>query len=168
VVTPVERNPFSSRLHNPVVKIWRTDAGKSIGDNWGKPQAFPIVATTYRVAEHWQAGGMSRWLDWLTECQPEMFIEMSKELAGEKGIQNGERVKVRSARGEIQAVALVTARFKPFQVEGKTVHQIGMPWHFGWGGLAKGEIANDLTPHVGDANTTIPEYKAFLVDVKKA
>jgi anaerobic selenocysteine-containing dehydrogenase len=60
-----------------------------------------------------------------------MFIEMSKELAKEKGIQNGDRVKIRSARGEIQAVALVTGRFKPFQVEGKTVHQIGMPWHYG-------------------------------------
>ena len=168
VETPVEKNPFSSRLHNPVIKIWKTDAGKNIGDNWGKLSEFPIVATTYRVVEHWQAGGMSRWLDWLTECQPEMFIEMSKELAKEKGIQNGDRVKVRSARGEIQAVAVVTGRFKPFQIEGKTVHEIGMPWHFGWGGLAKGDIANDLTPHVGDANTTIPEYKAFLVDVKKA
>jgi formate dehydrogenase major subunit len=168
VETPVEKNPFSSRMHNPVVKIWKTDAGKSIGDNWGKQKDYPIVATTYRVVEHWQAGGMSRWLEWLTECQPEMFIEMSKELAREKGIQNGDQVKIRSARGEIQAVALVTARYKPFQVEGKTVHQIGMPWHFGWGGLAKGAIANDLTPHVGDGNTTIPEYKAFLVDVKKA
>jgi formate dehydrogenase major subunit len=168
VETPVEKNPFSSRMHNPVIKIWKTDAGKSIGDNWGKQKEFPIVATTYRVVEHWQAGGMSRWLEWLTECQPEMFVEMSKELAKEKGIQNGEQVKIRSARGEIQAVAIVTARFKPFQVEGKTVHQVGMPWHFGWGGLAKGAIANDLTPHVGDGNTTIPEYKAFLVDVKKA
>jgi formate dehydrogenase major subunit len=167
VETPVEKNPFSSRMHNPVVKIWKTDSGKNIGDNWGKQKDFPIVATTYRVVEHWQAGGMSRWLEWLTECQPEMFVEMSKELAKEKGIQNGDQVKIRSARGEIQAVAIVTARFKPFQVEGKTVHQIGMPWHFGWGGLAKGEIANDLTPHVGDGNTAIPEYKAFLVDVKK-
>lgn len=168
VETPVEKNPFSSRLHNPVIKIWKTESGKAIGDNWGKREAFPIVATTYRVVEHWQAGGMSRWLEWLTECQPQMFVEMSKELAAEKGIQNGARVKVRSARGEIQAVAIVTARFKPFQVNGKTVHQVGMPWHFGWGGLATGDPANDLTPHVGDGNTTIPEYKAFLVDVKKA
>jgi formate dehydrogenase major subunit len=168
VETPVEKNPFSSRLHNPVIKIWKTDSGKGIGDNWGKRDKFPIVATTYRVVEHWQAGGMSRWLDWLTECQPEMFVEMSKELAAEKGIRNGDRVKVRSARGEIRAVAIVTARFKPFQVNGKTVHQVGMPWHFGWGGLATGDPANDLTPHVGDGNTTIPEYKAFLVDVMKA
>jgi hypothetical protein len=71
-------------------------------------------------------------------------------------------------------VAIVTKRFQPFQVNGKTVHQVGMPWHFGWGGgseapaLATGDTANDLTPHVGDANTTIPEYKAFLVNVEKA
>ena len=168
VETPVEKNPFSSRMHNPVIKIWKTEAGKNIGNNWGKSKEFPIVATTYRVVEQWQAGGMSRWLGWLTECQPDMFIEMSKELAKERGIQNGDRVKVRSARGEIQAVAVVTARFKPFQVEGKPVHIVGMPWHYGWGGLARGDVANDLTPHVGDGNTTIPEYKAFLVDVKKA
>ncbi len=168
VETPVVKNPFSSKMYNPVIKVWKTDEGKAIGNNWGKADKFPIVATTYRVAEHWQAGGMSRWLEWLTECQPQMFIEMSKELAAEKGIQGGNQVKVRSARGEITAVALVTARFKPFKVDGKTVHQIGMPWHFGWGGLATGDTANDLTPHVGDGNTAIPEYKAFLVDVKKA
>ncbi len=168
VETPVVKNPFSTKMHNPVIKFWKTDEGKAIGNNWGKADKFPIVATTYRVAEHWQAGGMSRWLEWLTECQPQMFIEMSKELAAERGIQNGEWVKVSSARGEIQAVAIVTGRFKPFKVDGKTVHQIGMPWHFGWGGLATGGTANDLTPHVGDGNTAIPEYKAFLVDVKKA
>jgi formate dehydrogenase major subunit len=167
VETPLVKNPFSSRLHNPAIKVWKTDQGKAIGDNWGKTDKFPIVATTYRVVEHWQAGGMSRWLDWLTECQPQMFVEMSKELAAEKKIQNGDQIKVSSARGEITAVAIVTARFRPFKVDGRTIHQIGMPWHFGWGGLAKGNIANDLTPHVGDANTTIPEYKAFLVDIQK-
>jgi formate dehydrogenase major subunit len=166
--TPVAKNVFSSRLNNPSVKVWKTDQGKAIGDNWGNVEKFPIVATTYRVVEHWQAGGMSRWLGWLTECQPQMFVEMSKELASERGISNGDSVRVSSARGEITAVAVVTARFKPFKVSGKAVHQIGMPWHFGWGGMATGCTANDLTPHVGDANTTIPEFKAFLVDVKKA
>jgi formate dehydrogenase major subunit len=168
VETPVDKNPFSSRLHNPVIKIWKTDKGKNVGDNWGTPDKFPIVATTYRVCEHWQAGGMSRWLGWLAECQPEMFIEMSKELAAEKGVNNGDKVKVSSARGTIEAVAIVTARFKPFSINGKIIHQIGMPWHYGWGGLATGGTANDLTPHVGDGNTTIPEYKAFLVDIQRA
>jgi formate dehydrogenase major subunit len=168
VETPVDKNPFSSRLNNPVIKIWKTGMGKEIGNNWGKPDKFPIVATTYRIVEHWQAGGMSRWLEWLAECQPEMFVEMSRELAAEKGISNGDKVKISSARGEIEAVAVVTARFKPFVINGRPVHQVGMPWHFGWGGIASGATANDLTPHVGDGNTTIPEYKAFLVDIQRA
>jgi formate dehydrogenase major subunit len=116
---------------------------------------------------------MSRWLEWLAEAQPSMFVEISEELAAEKGIANGQMVKIRSARGEIKAVAIVTKRFKPFVVNGKTVHEVGMPWHFGWGGgsaapaLATGDAANDLTPHVGDGNTMIPEYKAFLVDLER-
>jgi anaerobic selenocysteine-containing dehydrogenase len=125
------------------------------------------------VVEHWQAGGMSRWLEWLAEAQPDMFLELSEQLAEEKGIHNGDKVLVKSARGTLEAVAIVTKRFQPFEINGKTVHHVGMPWHFGWGGggkleaLAKGMSANILTPHVGDANTTIPEYKAFLVDVEK-
>jgi formate dehydrogenase major subunit len=174
VESPTTNALYPSQEKNPAIKVWRTNEGQDVGDNWGTVDEFPIVATTYRVCEHWQAGGMSRWLEWLVETQPEMFVEMSVELAAEKGIKNGERAKVRSARGEIEAVAIVTKRFKPMQVNGKTVHQVGLPWHFGWGGggeleaLAKGEAANKLTPHVGDANTTIPEYKAFLVDVVKA
>jgi len=174
VESPTTNALYPDHEKNPAIKVWKTNEGQEVGDNWGTVDEFPIVATTYRVCEHWQAGGMSRWLEWLVETHPEMFVEMSEELAAEKGIQNGERAKVRSARGEIEAVAIVTKRFKPMQVNGKTVHQVGLPWHFGWGGggeleaLAKGEAANKLTPHVGDANTTIPEYKAFLVDVVKA
>ncbi len=134
----------------------------------GTADKFPIVCTTYRVCEHWQAGAMSRNLPWLAETQPDMFVEMSKELAEEKGIKNGDQVLVSSARGQVQMVALVTARWKPMTIDGKTVHEIGMPWHYGWQGVATGAIANELTPHVGDANTMIPEYKAFLVDVRKA
>jgi formate dehydrogenase major subunit len=174
VETPVENVLYPSQKHNPAITIWKTNEGGDVGDNYADPAQFPIVATTYRVCEHWQAGGMSRWLPWLAEAHPDMFVELSEELAEEKGIKAGEKVKVSSARGTIEAVAIVTKRFKPFQVDGKTVHQVGMPWHFGWGGgaeaaaLARGDTANDLTPHVGDANTTIPEYKAFLVNVEKA
>jgi anaerobic selenocysteine-containing dehydrogenase len=95
-------------------------------------------------------------------------VELSKELAAEKGIKNGDQVVVSSARGEIQMVAIVTPRWKPFKINGSIVHEIGMPWHYGWQGIATGAIANDLTPHVGDGNTTIPEFKAFLVDIRKA
>jgi formate dehydrogenase major subunit len=174
VETPTDNLLYPNQKHNPAIKIWLTNEGQDVGDSYADPAQFPIVATTYRVCEHWQAGGMSRWLPWLAEAQPQMFVEMSHELADEKKIRNGEMVKVSSARGTIEAVAVVTKRFKSFEVNGKTVHQVGMPWHFGWGGgaeaqaLARGDTANDLTPHVGDANTTIPEYKAFLVNVEKA
>jgi formate dehydrogenase major subunit len=167
-------NALYSVQNNPAVKVWKTNASQDVGDALGTADKFPIVATTYRVCEHWQAGGMSRWLEWLVEAQPDMFVEISEELAAEKGIKNGEMVKVSSARGEIKAVAIVTKRFKTFNINGKDVHHVGMPWHFGWGGggeleaLAKGDSANDLTPHMGDANTMIPEYKAFLVNVEKA
>ncbi len=162
------KNMMSGVQNNPTIKLWNTDADKDVGDATGTTDKFPIICTTYRVTEMWQTGTMSRTLPWLAECQPNMFVEVGKELAGEKGIKNGDQVVVSSARGEIQMVAIVTARWKPFRINGQTVHEVGMPWHYGWQGLATGEIANDLTPHVGDANTTIPEYKAFLVDVRKA
>jgi formate dehydrogenase-N alpha subunit len=165
--SPVQ-NALSGIQNNPAIKIWSTDKDADIGDAVGTADEFPIICSTYRVCEHWQAGAMSRNLPWLAEAQPDMFLEMSKELAEEKGIKNGGKVKVRSARGEIEMVALVTARWKPITLNGKTVHEVGMPWHFGWQGIATGPSANELTPHVGDANTMIPEYKAFLVDVRKA
>ena len=175
VESPTTNALYPNQQNNPAIKIWRTNEGQDIGNSYADASQFPIVATTYRVVEHWQAGGMSRWLEWLAEAQPEMFVEMSEELAAEKGIKSGDMVVVKSARGELKAVAIVTKRFKPLTVNGQTVHQVGMPWHFGWGGgderyqaLARGEAANKLTPHVGDANTTIPEYKAFLVNVEKA
>jgi anaerobic selenocysteine-containing dehydrogenase len=93
---------------------------------------------------------------------------MSEELARERGINNGDKVIVESARGRVNFAAVVTKRFKPFQVDGKTLHQVGLIWHWGYTGLSTGDSANSLTPYVGDANTMIPEYKAFLVDVRKA
>lgn len=168
---PVEspiKNLLSPVQNNPVIKLWNTDADKAVGDRVGSPEQFPIVCTTFRLVEHWQAGGLSRTLGWLSEAQPNMFVEISHELAAEKGIKDGDRVKVSSARGEISCVAVVTNRFKPYVVGGKKLHHVGMPWHFGWAGIATGDSANDLTPHVGDANTGIPEYKAFLVNIRRA
>jgi len=95
-------------------------------------------------------------------------VEMDEELAAEKGIENGDRVIVSSARGQIEAVAVVTSRFRPLQVNGQTIHHIGVLNHWGYSGMAKGDTGNILTPHVGDANTTIPEYKTFLCNVRKA
>jgi len=133
------------------------------------PKKYPIVCTTYRMTEHWQTGGMTRNIPWLAEAMPKMFVEMSLELAKEKGIANGDQVRVFNDRGDIEMMAMVTPRFKPFTIDGKTVHQVGMPWHWGYAsGYATGAIANDLTPNVGDANSSIPEYKAYLVNVEKA
>ncbi len=111
---------------------------------------------------------MTRNLPWLVEMMPEPFVEMSEELAAEKGIANGDKAIVESARGQVKVVAVVTKHFKPFQVNGTTVHQVGLVWHWGYTGLSTGDSANVLTPHIGDANTMIPEYKAFLVSVRKA
>ena len=160
--TPLITHPLSGQLNDPAFKIWASEMDKK-----GTPDQYPIVATTYRVVEHWQAGQMTRNQPWLVELQPEMFVEISEELAAEKGITNGGKVIVETARGSVSAVAIVTKRFKPFHLNGKTVHQVGMPWHWGYMGLSTGDSANILTPHVGDANTMIPEFKAFLCNIRK-
>lgn len=158
------KNMISSVQIDPIVKVWDSEM-----DKIGTSDTFPIIATTYRVTEHWQTGAMTRSLPWLVELMPNMFCEMSKSLAKKKSIKNGDKVKIKSARGEIEAYALVTDRFQPFKLNGsKVVEEIGLAWHYGFIGLSKGDSANCLTPHVGDANTMIPEYKAFLCDVKKA
>jgi formate dehydrogenase major subunit len=157
---PVD-NLISRQQSNPAFKIWRPE-------EQGTPDRYPIVCTTYRLVEHWQGGQMTRNQSWLVELQPEPFVEMSEELADEKSIRNGERVIVETTRGQVNMVAIVTKRFRPFKVNGTMVHQVGMPWHWGFIGLSKGDSANVLTPHVGDANTMIPEYKAFLCDIRKA
>jgi formate dehydrogenase-N alpha subunit len=156
------KNAMSSQDLNPVVKVWSGEM-----DDVGTAEKYPVIATTYRVTEHWQAGQMTRNNAWLAELMPDMFVEMSKTLAATRGVKNGDKVRVKTARGELVAYAVVTARFKPFKLNGKSYEQIGLPWHYGYKGLATGQSANRLTPHVGDANTMIPEYKAFLCDVVK-
>jgi formate dehydrogenase major subunit len=160
---PVESpimNPMSKQQINPVIKIWRPD-------EIGKVDEYPVIATTYRVSEHWQTGSMTRNIPWLAELMPDAFVEISNELAEEKGIANGEKIRISSKRGSVEMPALVTSRFKPFNVGGQTFHHIGLIWHYGFKGIAKGPAANVLTPHVGDANTMIPEYKAFLCNIEK-
>jgi len=158
-------NMMSDTQVSPAIKLWHKDVpeGNAIGDR----TRYPIVGTTYRVSEHWQAGAMTRNQPWLIELVPDVFMEMSRELAALKGIKNGDMVQIETARGKMDAFALVTARFKPFRMAGKDVHQIGVIWQFGYSGLAKGHSANILTSHIGDANTMIPEFKAFLCDVNK-
>jgi len=166
---PIDKNPLSPQFVNPTVKRWEKDGVPDLDKRATCDPRYPIVCTTYRVSEHWQTGVMTRWTPWLLEMQPEMFVEMSRELAELKGLKNGERVMVRSARGEVNAVAIVTPRFKPFTIAGQLVHEVGIPWHYGWRypDPEKKELrsANLLTPSIGDPNTMIPESKAFMVDV---
>ncbi len=141
------------------------------GREWnerGNANEFPVVATTYRCTEHWQTGIMTRNLPWLAELMPEMYVELGTDLADEEGIANGDTVRVSSKRGVIQAVAIVTRRFQAITVDGKTIHQVGIPWHWGYAGRVTGDSGNVLTPHIGDANTNIPESKSFLCKVEKA
>ncbi len=157
------KNVFSSVNLNPAVQL-----GDKALNTAGDISKYPIIATTYRVSEHWQSGIMTRNVPWLAELMPYMYVEISEELAKEKGIKPKDEVIISTARGEIKAYAMITKRFKPYKINGKTFHHIGMPWHYGYKGIATGEIANRLTPHIGDANSTIPEYKAFLCDIRRA
>jgi formate dehydrogenase major subunit len=159
------RNPFYKQQSSPVLKYWNDKANPlaPLGD-----PKFPYVITTYRLTEMYLAGAMSRWLPWLSELQPELFVEISPELAEEKGIQNLDWVRVSSPRGQIRAKALVTRRLRPLQVDGKRVHHVGLPWHWGYEGLVTGDVVNELTAMVGDPNVTIHEGKAFVCNIEKA
>ena len=124
--------------------------------------AYPVVITTYRLTEHHTAGAMSRWLPWLASLMPELFVEISPELARERGIGNTDWATIVTPRGAIEAKALVTRRIRPFEVMGRTVHQIGMPWHWGYRGVVTGAATNTLSALVADPNVTIHESKAFM------
>jgi formate dehydrogenase major subunit len=158
------KNPLYKQQSSPVLKYWKTNGNPlaPVGD-----PKFPYVITTYRLTEHYLAGAMSRWNPWLTELQPELFIEVSPELAGEKGIRNLDWVRVSTPRAQIRAKALVTRRMRPFQIDGKTIHQVGMPWHWGYEGISTGDVVNELTALVGDPNVSIHEGKAFVCNVEK-
>jgi formate dehydrogenase major subunit len=161
----VLRNPLYRQQSSPVFKHWKRD------DNSLAPISdpkYPYVITTYRLTEHYLSGVMSRWNPWLTELMPELFIELSPELADEKGIKNTDWVRISTPRSQIRAKALVTRRLRPFRMGSQVVHQVGMPWHWGWEGVVTGDVVNSLSAMVGDPNVTIHEGKAFVCNVEKA
>ncbi len=161
---PLARNPFSGQLNSPIIKIFTKECDKFSGCDI----RFPFVMTTYTSTEHWCTGGITRWQSWLTEAQPQVYVEISEELAKLREIKNGDQVKVESPRGALQCVAMVTPRFRPFNCGGQEVHQVGMTFNYGWLFPKDcGDSANLLTPTVGDGNTMTPEYKAFMVNVTK-
>ena len=162
--TPVETNLLNGSLNSPCMKFANNESTKH-----GSASDYPIVATTYSVTEHWQTGGQSRACPALVEAMPSLFIEISEELASEKGIASGDMVRVWNNRGSVEVNAVVTKRIKPFTVHGNTQHLVGLTHHFGWSDLfGTGDVVNDLTPNVGDPNSQTPEYKAFLVNIEKA
>jgi formate dehydrogenase major subunit len=127
---------------------------------------FPYVMTTYRLTEHHTAGGMSRTLPHLAELQPEFFCEISPELAAERGIEAAGWLTVLTARGIVEARALVTSRMQPLRIDGQIVHQVGVPYHWGTRGLVTGDSANDLIAISEEPNVRIMEAKGLLCDVR--
>jgi formate dehydrogenase major subunit len=163
VESPID-NPLYAQQDNPAAKKWARSDNPYHAP--GDPR-FPYVITTYRLTEHHSGGIPTRFVPSTAELQPEGFIEISTELASELGIGNLDWAVVSTARGEIEARALVTPRLRPLRLDSRWVHQVGMPWHFGWQGYATGDIVNTLSAVVGDPNTTIHEGKAFTCNVRK-
>ncbi len=160
--TPISTNPLHPNvISNPCARVLPDDR-----DSFGTAENFPYVGTTYSLTEHFHLWTSQAQLAMIT--QPEQFVEIGEALAKEKGIKAGDKVKVSSKRGYIKAVAVVTKRIKALDVDGKKIHQIGMPNHWGFATVGReGFCPNTLTPRVGDANAQTPEYKTFLVNIEK-
>jgi formate dehydrogenase major subunit len=160
-------NLFYAQQHNPVRQIIsdRQDRFQPSGDEAGSG-IFPYVTTTYRLTEHHTAGGMSRFLPYLAELQPAFFCEVSPELAAERHLDHMGWATIITARSAIEARVLVTRRMKPLRAGGRTVHQVGLPWHWGPNGLTTGDAANELSHLSLDPNVHIQEVKALAVDIQ--
>ncbi len=170
---PVEspfRNPIYGQQANPTRKEYHREDNRL---NPSPPETgrrdstvFPFVFTTSRLTEHHTAGGMSRYLEYLSELQPEMFVEVSPDLAREQGLEHAGWATIITARSAIEARVLVTDRLRPLRVEGRTVHQVWLPYHWGSGGLVSGDSANDLFGITLDPNVLIQESKVGTCDVR--
>jgi formate dehydrogenase major subunit len=168
---PAHYEPFESPVSNPLYG----QQSSPVADRRDRPDnpwasspdpRFPHVLTTYRLTEHHTAGGMSRTLSRLAELQPALFCEISPELAAECGVEAGARVRIVTARARVEAHALVTRRMRPLRIEGRTVHQVALPWHFGHSGLVTGDVANDLIAISEEPNVKIMESKALLCRIE--
>ncbi len=161
------RNPLYGVQHNPARRTY-PDPHNRYHPDAGTPGAevFPFVVTTYRLTEHFTAGGMTRWTPYLAELQPAFFCEVSPELAELRGLEHGGWAQVISARGVVEARVLVTERMAPLRLNGRVLHQIGMPYHWGPNGYTTGDSMNELSSIVLDPNVHIQEVKALTVDIQ--
>src|SRR4051794_4370797 len=160
--TPFE-NPLYTQQQNPLRQRFDRE------ENLYNPDAsdvFPYVVTSYRLTEHHTAGGMSRTVHYLSELQPELFCEVSPELAEERGLAHGEWATIATMRAAIEARVMVTDRMKPLTVQGRTVHQVGLPYHWGQRGIVTGDTVNDLFSLALDPNVHIQEVKAATCDIR--
>jgi len=159
--SPLPANPVFPKVRgNPAARVFAGDM-----EIFGTAKEFPIVATTYRLVEHFHYWTKNVHAN--AVMQPEFFVEISEELAKEKGIKPGQLVRVWSNRGQVKGKAVVTKRMIPLKVDGQIVHQVGLPLNFGFiGETKKASPINSLTPPVGDANAQTPEFKSFLVNIE--
>ncbi|MBO0747643.1 MAG: molybdopterin-dependent oxidoreductase, partial [Acidimicrobiaceae bacterium] len=164
--SPVD-NPLYSQQRSPsrAVHSHRENQYSPSGNELGA-DIYPYVATTYRLTEHFTAGGMSRWTPYLSELQPEFFCEVSPELAEETGLEHQGWATIVSARGAIEARVHVTDRMAPLAMDGRVVHQVGLPYHWGNNGLSVGDSANDLVSLAVDPNVHIQEDKVLQVALR--
>ena len=172
---PTHYEPMESPVANPLYRqqvsptreqfVRPDNAYNPIADQRGA-EAFPYVMTTYRLTEHHTAGGMSRTLPFLAELQPEMFCEVSPELAAERELEHGGWATVVTMRQAIEARVMVTERMTPQDIDGQRIHTIGLPYHWGARGEVTGDSANELLSIVLDSNTHIGEYKAATCDIR--
>ena len=161
------RNPFSDQQSNPARQLYEHPNNRYHPEP-GEPgdDVYPIAVTTYRLTEHFTAGGMTRWTPYLAELQPEMFCEVSPELAAERGLEHAGWATLVSARGAIEARVMVTDRMTPLHVDGRVIHQIGMPYHWGPNGYATGDSVNELSSMSLDPSSHIQEVKSLTVDIQ--
>ena len=159
-------NPLYGQQHNPAVQTWDRP-GNRYNPSDGEPgaDAYPFVVTTYRLTEHHTAGGMSRTLPYLAELQPELFCEVSPELARLRGLRHGDWATIVTARTALEARVMVTSRITPLDLDGRVVHQVGLPYHWGPNGLSTGDTPNELLGILADPNVHIMEAKAATCDV---
>jgi formate dehydrogenase major subunit len=163
IESPVPNALYPNLGANPAAIRWKRPENPF---NPSDDPEYPLVATSFRLTEHHTAGAMSRNLPWLSELQPYMFAEIDPLLAQDRGIEDGGWMTISTARGEIEARARVTDRMRPLKVEGRVVHQVAMPWHWGYSGEVTGDSLNDLGVVSGDPNVSIQESKAFSCDVR--